>query len=68
MVEMGIFNALAVLKATSLIFEAQLAFSAHQKYIIWFLSYECLKEFGLCFLSHLYFHETGSHGWIISCS
>ncbi len=36
-VEMGIFNALAVLKATSLIFEAQLAFSAHQKYIIWFL-------------------------------
>ncbi len=47
MVEMGIVNALAVLKATSLIFEAQLAFSAHQKYIIWFLSYECLKEFGL---------------------
>ncbi len=27
-----------------------------------------LREFGLCFPSYLYFCETGSHGWIISCS
>ncbi len=53
MVEMGISNALAVLKATSLIFENQLAFSAHQKYI-WFLIVMKVKEFGLCFPSHLF--------------
>ncbi len=40
MVEMGIFTALALafLKATSLICEAQLSFAAHQKYILWFFS------------------------------
>ncbi len=37
MMEMGIFRALSTfLKATSLIFEAQLSFAAHQEYIIWF--------------------------------
>ncbi len=38
MVEMGIFTALAFLKATSLICEAQLSFAAHQKYILCFFS------------------------------
>ncbi len=38
MVEMGIFTALALLKATSLICEAQLSFAAHHKYILWFFS------------------------------
>ncbi len=57
------------LKATSLICEAQLSFAAHQKYILWFFSlWWWLREFGLCFPSYLYFCETGSHGWIISCS
>ncbi len=58
------------LKATSLICEAQLCFAAHQKYILWFFSLWWVSnlEFGLCFPSYLYFCETGSHGWIISCS
>ncbi len=57
------------LKATSLICEAQLSFAAHQKYILCFFSlWWWLREFGLCFPSYLYFCETGSHGWIISCS
>ncbi len=67
MVEMGIINALAVLKATSLILEAQF-FCTSEIYYLVSHSYECLKEFGLCFPSHLHCHETGSHGWIISCS
>ncbi len=57
------------LKATSLICEAQLSFAAHQN--IFFGFSHCdgwLREFGLCFPSYLYFCETGSHGWIISCS
>ncbi len=58
------------LKATSLICEAQLSFAAHQKYVLWFFSLWWMinLEFGLCFPSYLYFCETGSHGWIISCS
>ncbi len=50
------------LKATSLICEAQLYFSAHQKYILWFFSlWWMIKRIGLCFPSYLYFCETGSH-------
>ncbi len=57
------------LKATSLICEAQLSFAAHQKYIIWFLSlWWMIEGIWALFPSHLYFCETGSHGWIISCS
>ncbi len=57
------------LKATLLICEAQLSFDAHQKYILCFFSlWWWLREFGLCFLSYLYFCETGSHGWIITYS
>ncbi len=37
MMKMGIFSVRSTfLKPTSLIFEAQLSFAAHQKYIIWF--------------------------------
>ncbi len=66
----GIFHcSSSFLKATSLICEAQLSFAAHQKYIICFFSlWWWLREFGLCLTSYLYFCETGSHGWIISCS
>ncbi len=36
--------------------EAQLSFSAHQKYILWFSHCDgWLREFGLCFSSYLYF-------------
>ncbi len=52
MVEMGIFNALAVLKATSLILEAQF-FCTSEIYYLVSHSYECLKEFGLCFLIYI---------------
>ncbi len=57
------------LKAYSLFYEAQLSFGAHQTYILCFSHCDgWLREFGLCFPSYLYFCETGSHGWIISCS
>ncbi len=57
------------LKATLLICEAQLSFAAHQKYIIWFFSlWWMIKGIWTLFPSYLYFCETGSHGWIISCS
>ncbi len=57
------------LKATSLICEAQLSFAAHQKYIICFFSlWWMINGIWALFSLLLYFCETGSHGWIISCS
>ncbi len=51
------------LKTTSLIL-------LHIRNILFVFSHRdgWLREFGLCFPSYLYFCETGSHGWIISCS
>jgi len=57
------------LKATSLICEAELSFAAHQKYVLWFFSlWWMIKGIWALFSSYLYLCETGSHGWILSCS
>ncbi len=66
-VEIVIVNALAFCE-TQLSFAAEIYSLEYQKYILWFFSlWWMIKGFGLCFL-YLYFCETGSHGWIISCS
>ncbi len=68
MVEIWIFTALALfLKPLSNLWSSIIFFCT---YILCFFSlwWVINLEFGLCFLSYLYFCEAGSHGWIISCS
>ncbi len=70
MVEMGIFTTLALflkplnsfVKLNYLLIYIRNIFFGFSHCNGW------LREFGLCFPTYLYFFETGSHGWIISCS
>ncbi len=70
MVKMGIFAALALFLKPLHSFVKLKYLLLHIRNILLVFSH-CdggLREFRLCFPSYLYFSETGSHVWIMSCS
>ncbi len=56
------------LKAISLICSIIFCCASEIYYLFFFHCDGWLREFEVCFASYLYFCETGSRGWIISCS
>ncbi len=70
MVKMGIFAALALfLKPLHSFVKLKYLLLPIRKILLVFSHCDGgLREFRLCFPSYLYFSETGSHVWIMSCS